>query len=385
MKIRGFRIELGEIEAQINAMEGVKQAVVIDIKVGSSSKALAAYVIGSISVQSIREKLEDSLPEYMIPSSFTFIEKVPLNINGKLDRKQLPEPELSVEKRDIVPPRNSEEQSMKDLWSAVLGIDEISIFDNFHALGGNSIQVAQLIALTNGKVTFKAIHEQRTLADLVDATSKASEKLIEQRPGAESLSPAPLSSGQKRLYVMDHLGSDASLAYHFPWIAELTDDSDVEKLKKSLRKVVERNHILRTVYREDDNGTPMQCILSADLLEIIEKKLGSDDNLAAVIDHDTKVPFDLSSDLPTRATIYEQGGTRILLVVLHHIAFDGWSLDVFLQEWSSFYVGEPLSPLQLQYADYAVWEQEHLKDLTKDLKFWKTNLAGESMGPLETN
>lgn len=376
VKIRGFRIELGEIEAQINSLDGVKQAVVIDVKVGSKSKALAAYIVGTASVQSIRGRLESTVPDYMVPSSFTFIEKVPLNINGKLDRKQLPQPDLDIEEREIVPPRNEDEQAMKDIWTSILGIEEISIFDNFHALGGTSIQVAQLVALTNGRVTFKSIHSQRTLADLVNATSEATEKIIEPRPGAENLSPAPLSSGQKRLFVMDSLDSATSLAYHFPWIAQLTDDADIDKLKQSLFRVVKRNHVLRTVYRENENGTPMQVILGPELLDISEVTLDSDEELKERIDEDTRVPFDLRNDLPTRAIIYEQDGIKTVLVLLHHIAFDGWSLDVFLKEWSELYAGEHLEPVRLQYADYAVWEQDHLKDISQDLKFWKENLVG---------
>ena len=379
VKIRGFRIELKEIEAELNKLDGVECCVVIDVRQGKSGKALAAYIVGTISPQEARDQLSVTLPPYMIPSSFTYIDMIPLNVNGKLDRKALPTPQQSAgdKERQIVEPRTPEEQRMKDLWADILGIEEISVTDNFFALGGNSIQVFQLVSLSDMPVTLKDLHTNNTLADLVAAITEnqtEAPKAISRR--ADDQSPAPLSSAQKRLIVMDQLGVESSSSYHFPWIAKVESSADMKQLEASLAAMINRHHILRTVYRNTSEGVPMQEVVDGDSFGIVRKTLGASDDIATVLDQDTKLPFALDEEIPVRCSVYESGETRILLLCFHHICFDGWSLDIFLREWGSLYNGGSLQSLPLQYADYASYEQQSISDITDGLNFWKKYLVG---------
>ena len=438
VKIRGFRIELSEIESHLKAMDCVEQAVVIDTKDKNTGDLfLAAYIVvaanATFSQTDAIQYLSNQVPKYMIPSTFNIIDVVPLTFNGKLDRRALPTPTRSSSSGEeggggdkqqslsYVAPRNDDEQQMCLLWERVLGITSdddgdddtknnrrVGINDNFFQLGGHSLQAAQLVALSNGRITVKQLHTCSTLAELVATTSEHDESAlthsITPRIGAAQLSPAPLSAAQKRLFVVDRMGEIESSMYHIPYFVELdTATADLTKIRECLKELVNRHHILRTVYRiassspsspieaedgEDlvdnniDDGTPMQYILRSAQFEPSFKQLDGDVNIEQVIKEDVAVPFMLDMDIPTRAIFYQQGTRKFLLLVFHHICFDGYSLDLFLDDFKNLYNGTyntivtTQSSLALQYADFAAWEHAFLESDKVGIDFWTKNLAG---------
>jgi hypothetical protein len=159
-------------------------------------------------------------------------------------------------------------------------------------------------------------------------------------------------------------------------VAELDANADTGKLEQSLKALVNRHHILRTVYVDNTEGTTMQHVVSAAHFEVVHMKVAEDANIREVMSNDVKVPFSLDHDVPIRATMYQQGQKQLLLLNFHHIAFDGWSLDILWKEWETLYSGGTLAPLELQYTDFAAWENEQLERDSDDIAFWKQNLAG---------
>ena len=415
VKLRGVRIELGEIEAALTAHSAVAQAAVLVREDRSGDQRLVAYVVlavqtaapasrtvlpaaqPALDAHDLRAHLAQRLPEAMVPSAFVELASLPHTPNGKLDRKALPAPDApnAVASRA---PRTPAEELLCALWCEVLGVARAGIDDDFFALGGHSLLATQLVSRVrdafSAELTVRALFEQPTPARLSAAIAEqrgtaAAPLQIEPRPAR-----LPLSYGQRRLWFLDRLDEQRA-AYNIPLALRLTGALDVVALECALNDVIARHEILRTVY-VDDETEPSQHIL-ADAHVSLPVESVDEASLGAALEAAAQGGLDLSRDLPVRAKLYRSGDAHVLLVVLHHIAGDAWSMGVLARELSVAYRARvsgmmpSFSPLELQYADYALWQARTLgrddgsapsddeprsRTAADQMAFWRAALAG---------
>ncbi|MCJ8270366.1 MAG: amino acid adenylation domain-containing protein, partial [Psychrosphaera sp.] len=364
VKIRGFRIEPGEVENVLGQLPSISQAVVI-VTTHNDEKVLLAYVVMQPEMdfdsEQLRINLSDKLPAYMLPTSFISIENIPLTANGKLDVKALPMAEFA-DVDAYVAPRNLVEQQLCDLWQDVLGLERVGIQDNFFRLGGNSISAMRLSASMN--LPLVQLFEQPYIAQLA-ALLGDEDSLQIQIPHIEQ-SSYQLSFAQQRLWFIEQF-EQGSNAYHIPYLVKLMD-CDLTKLTAAINVVAERHQVLKSVYLNDVQTpleTPLTLVKHTDLKAAISQ------------------PFDLSSE-PSLKLIHvcTNEGDDYLLMLFHHIAFDGWSLDIFNRELAQVLKGEgqgkTLPPLDISYGDYAQWQREYLTGEAKIrlLDYWQQQLSG---------
>ncbi|MGS2718619.1 amino acid adenylation domain-containing protein [Eionea flava] len=386
VKIRGFRIELGEIEHALNMVDGVKQAVVID-REKQGRRYLAAYLVmntGALLDKELTSSLlSKTLPDYMIPNSFSVIESIPLTINGKLDRQALPEPILSLEDNTYVSPRNSLEETICAIWKSVLGLEKIGIYDNFFQIGGDSITAVRLaseISNALGKsISVAQIFESKTVAKLTESviSTKANIQVIKR---SEAVHP-PLSFSQQSLLFIERFEQGTS-AYHIPYVFRLHRNVNQSNLLEAFNVVINRHPILKTIYLLNNAGEYYQHILEKDV-DLKASILPSDDMCFDAIHKEIQTPFNLSADPSIRLSTHSTDQTVYLLVLFHHIAFDGWSENIFMNELSAAYEAvlnkkvATLPGIDISYADYAVWQRETLKGdaLTCAIDYWRDSLS----------
>ncbi|HEU0080068.1 MAG TPA: amino acid adenylation domain-containing protein, partial [Longimicrobiaceae bacterium] len=399
VKIRGFRIEPGEVEAQLAAHPAVREAVVLVREDVPGEKRLVAYLVPSedgVSTAGVREHLKGRLPEYMVPGAFVLLESLPLTPNGKVDRRALPAPEGSA--AESVAPRTPTEEILAGIWSEVLRRERVGVTEDFFELGGHSLLATRVVSRVREalgvELPLRALFEAPTvagLADRVDALLRAGAGVAAEpvvrvpRDG----SPLPLSFAQQRLWFIDRL-EPGSAAYNVALPLRLRGALDARALAGTLTEVVRRHEALRTVFHAAGDG-PVQVVLPAAPFPLPAVDLGGlpDDAREAegrrLAAEDVVRPFDLARGPLLRAALLRLGeGDAVLLGSVHHVAFDGSSMAVFLRELSALYpalaAGEP-SPLPeppVQYADFAVWQRAHLSDdaLRGQLDFWRERLAG---------
>ncbi|MCI0767842.1 non-ribosomal peptide synthase/polyketide synthase [Bacillus sp. TL12] len=398
VKIRGFRIELGEIEAVLQAHSSVKEAVVLVREDDPGDKRLVAYVVGEGSAHEWREHLQTNLPNYMVPTNFIEMEFLPLTPNGKLDLKALPIPsELSTE--NTVNARTPLEELIASVWSQVLGIENIGVQDSFFELGGHSLLATQVVSRLQEvfqiKLPVRELFEYSTveaLSNRIDQLRKGSKKREEIPPlmPMERGDNIPLSYAQQRLWFIDQFAPNSAL-YNMPMVCRLTGNWLPEALELGWNQLIERHESLRTVFHEV-NGHPVQQIQPyifwplphMDLTKLtLEER---ERELEKWIQTEVESPFDLERGPLFRGQIVKVSEEEwVLLCNMHHIISDGWSMEILLQEWMAFYeeaIGEKpaeLAPLPVQYADFAQWQREWLKDevLNQQLAYWKEELSGE--------
>ena len=398
VKIRGFRIEVGEIEAALHRHPGVHESVVMALPDGSGSRRLVAWVVGRgahPSVHELREHLLASLPEYMVPAAFLFLEKLPLTSHGKVDRRSLPDPgdhrpDLGAA---VVAPRTRTEARLAQVWREILRLEEVGIHDNFFELGGHSLLVAQLASRVRAafgvELPLLAVFEAPTLAALAARLPEVEEPESAPIPRVPRGGPLPLSSGQERLWFLDRLNPGSSV-YNI-WIAlRLEGRLDLPVFRAALAHVVRRHEILRTTFHLID-GEPRQVIAPAmeiplpvvDLrgLPGAAREAEAEEQLRAA----SRRPFDLERGPLLRALLVRAGdGNWRALFDLHHIVSDGWSNDVLVREVAALYAAflsgrpSPLPELPVQYADFAAWQREALagEGWASQSAWWRERLAG---------
>ncbi|KOG33449.1 non-ribosomal peptide synthetase [Streptomyces resistomycificus] len=393
VKLRGFRIEPGEIEAALAAHPEIAQAVALVREDRPGDRRLVAYAVPvegtAPHTDALRAHLTGRLPDYMVPSAVVRLDRLPLTPNGKLDRAALPVPSVQSGSRA---PRTPREEALCGLFADVLGLPAIGLDDSFFGLGGHSLLALRLI----GRIR-DTLGADLTLRDLFEApTPAALAGLLRTdavvRPASRPFTPgvvvdeAPLSSAQRRLWFLDRLeGSGA--AYHIPLAVRLTGAAlDPDALRAGLADVVTRHEILRTVYPDAD-GTPRQRLLDPaqarprlHVESVAETELP--DRLAELAGHE----FLLTEDAPFRAHLLVLGPEdHVLLLVLHHIAADGWSLEPLVRDLTTAYRArregrDPRwAPLPVQYAAFGVWQRELLLDgevMSRQLAHWKKTLTG---------
>ncbi|MBV8858951.1 MAG: amino acid adenylation domain-containing protein [Acidobacteria bacterium] len=403
VKVRGFRIELGEIEAVLASHPSVREAVAVVREDVPGDKRIVAYLVGkegpAAPAAELRAHLKEGLPEYMIPSNFVTLDALPLTPNGKVDRKALPAPAASAHEPGErgAAPRTPVEEVLAGIWSEVLGVGGVSTRDNFFELGGHSLLVAQVVSRVRAafqvELPLRAIFESPTVSELAARIEGV------MRTGVGSQSPPlarvgrdgrlPLSLAQRQLWFLEQLGPGGS-AYNIPAAVRLTGALNVEALRLALSHVTARHESLRTVFVAED-GAPVQSIrdeaeVSLPLNDISRLPAEShEEEVARLADEESRAPFDLSRGPLLRAQLLRLSEEEhVLLLTMHHIVSDGWSMGLLVEELSRAYAAfasgtEPALPgLPVQYADYAAWQREWLEGeaLDSQLAYWKQQLKG---------
>ncbi|MEV6878486.1 amino acid adenylation domain-containing protein [Amycolatopsis sp. NPDC051128] len=394
VQVRGFRIEPGEIEAVLAAQPGVAQAVVVAREDRPGDQRLAGYVVptpGSrVDPAGIRAAAAEALPVYMVPAAVVVLDALPLTVNGKLDRKALPAPKYAAGTGRE--PSTPAEQILCELFAEVLGVDRVGVDDGFFDLGGHSLLVARLISRVRSVLGVEL--EIRTVFDHPTA-----ELLAKSLDGAGAAWPAleraerperlPLSFAQRRLWFLDQL-EGPNTTYNVPFGWRLRGPVDAGALAAALCDVAGRHEALRTVFPVAE-GQPYQRVVPAALAapELTVVRAGEAD-LAALTEQAAHHVFDLATELPVRAWLFELGAEESVLVLLtHHIASDGWSLGVLLRDLGQAYEARlaghspEWTDLPVQYADYTLWQRGLLggdsdddSALARQVAYWESALAG---------
>ena len=396
VKIRGFRIELGEIESSLNEYKGVKQAVVLAREnKKTNNKYLVAYYTSSrgdkLNEEEIFSYLASKLPEYMIPIAIIHLDKLPLTLNGKLDRKALPDPVLSNVDR-YVAPRNKLESKLCHIFSDVLGIeaDKVGINDDFFRLGGDSINAIKLANKINNNTSFNIsiadIFKHKNIKNLAYEIEKHNKASITIPKVNVKQEKQVFSFAQERLFFIDKYEQGTN-AYNIPIVYKLNENTNISIsfLIKAIHSIVKRQHILRSSIKED-NGNLYQYINSFSDKYFNKVIVKNSQELNKSINKDINYIFDLSNEYPIKVVIYslEDSKEQYISVVIHHIAFDGWSIDILMNKLRAFYdyynnnIPVSLAKLDIQYKDFAIWQRKYLsgKLLDKQTKYWKQLLDG---------
>ncbi|KGV84096.1 D-alanine--poly(phosphoribitol) ligase, subunit 1 [Burkholderia pseudomallei MSHR4375] len=415
VKIRGFRIELGEIEAQLAKVVGVREAVVLareaapDTKrhaasnensaSNSGEKRLVAYYTGDAGATALRAQAAQHLPSYMVPSAYVRLDAWPLTPNGKLDRHALPAPaDDAYARAEYEAPQGAKEEALAAIWRDLLHVERVSRHDNFFELGGHSLLAVQLVSrlrqALSVEVALGTVFDAPVLSALASRLDDNTAEVLPPIPLAPRDGRIALSLAQQRLWFLTQL-EGVSEAYHMSGAVRLDGPLNREVLQRALNRIVMRHEALRTCFAREE-GEPIQVIQPhADLTmsyhdlreaESIRHEAGNLEQRAKDLSQaHASAPFDLSRDLPVRVLLLQLADeAHVVQVVMHHIASDGWSVGVFLQELSALYGSfiaeqdDPLAPLPLQYADYAAWQRRWLASgqLEKQGAFWQTNLSG---------
>ncbi|MBG6085889.1 non-ribosomal peptide synthetase [Actinomadura viridis] len=399
VKIRGFRIEPAEIEAVLAVHELVGQVAVIPREDQPDVKRLVAYIVpasgGGIDEVALREHVTSKLPDYMVPAAFVALDALPVTVNGKLDRAALPAPDFAglVTSRG---PATPTEEVLCGLFAEVLGLETVGAEDSFFELGGDSLLAMRLIARIRAvlgvEVNIRELFgtpNVAAVAELVDGDRSGGPRTVlaaRERPDV-----VPLSYAQQRMWFLNRLEeAGAGAAYNMPLALRLSGDLDMLALEEALGDVADRHETLRTVFPERD-GVPRQEILrGADgrpplaVIDVDGKDLN--DVLAA----ETSRGFDVERELPWRTSLLRLAESEaVLVVVVHHIAADGWSMGVLARDLSVAYTARRngraprWEPLSVQYADYALWQREVLGELAEpdsvisaQLGYWRRTLTG---------
>ncbi|MER6086124.1 amino acid adenylation domain-containing protein [Streptomyces sp. NPDC001833] len=397
VKIRGFRIEPGEVRSAVAAHPGVARAVVVVREDTPGDRRLVAYVVPADDFDklpnSVREFVADRLPEHLVPSAVVALDALPLTVNGKLDRAALPAPDHSSESGTGRAATSAHEELLCGAFAQILGVDRVGIDSDFFALGGHSLLAVRLLSrvrtLLGVELTLRTLFDAPTPAALAARLAEAGQGRTAPTAVLPRPERIPLSYAQQRLWFLGQLDT-AATGDTIPVALRLTGALDRQALRDALRDVLGRHEVLRTVFETYD-GEPYQRILSLDEtgfdLTTVAVTVGE---LTAALAGAAAEPFDLSTEIPLGAKLFALSPTEhVLLVLLHHIAGDGWSTGPLARDLSTAYRarragGAPdWQPLPVQYADYALWQREVLGDdndpgslLATQVAHWREALAG---------
>lgn len=380
VKIRGYRIELGEIERQLLQRSDVEEAVVIDHQDDQGDKTLCAYLVGQaeLDISAIKEDLAKVLPSYMIPTHFIVLDQIPLTSNGKVDRRALPDP-AEICTTALVAPRNSIEAQLLEIWKRVLNKDEISVTANFFEIGGHSLKATQLMALIykemNVEFSLMEIFESSTIEALAEAILEKEESTYVSIEPVEEREYYPLSSAQKRLFVLNQLDKD-NLSYNIPFLITIESGFNQERFEDAINQLVQRHEALRTSFHLMD-GEPVQKI-DQNLDFLIQYHDVHEEELPTLVKSFVR-PFDLAKAPLLRVELAKYGDRYLLMMDMHHIISDGVSMDILFSDFVKLYHSEELAPLRIQYKDFAVWQNDLLEsERIQDMEtYWVERFAGE--------
>lgn len=395
VKLRGYRIELGEIEARLLALPAVTQAVVTVREDRPGDQKLVAYLVGEANDDDIRAALSESLPQYMVPSVYVYLDSLPLNANGKIDRKALPIPDVQGQLATIELPTGEVEIVLARIWCDVLGVDQVGRHQNFFALGGHSLLATQLASRVRRslgiELPLRAVFDAPTIAQLGLVLGVSSKDRAPALIPIGDDEPARLSFAQERMWFLHELDPNSGL-YNMPMALELNGKLDVAALTNAFELLSRRHSVLRSGIAQDN--PPRMISLSLPDFELpIEDLRALPEAIRTTEAHrlssqEAKQGFDLAHTAPWRARLLRLADDRYwLLLTLHHIAGDGWSLGILTRELALSY-GElsagrkPVLPvLPIQYADYAIWQRQWLEGevLAKQLAYWRQQLGQQTV------
>ncbi|HEX6039302.1 non-ribosomal peptide synthetase, partial [Longimicrobium sp.] len=406
VKIRGFRIEPGEVEAAVGTHPRVREAAVA-VRGEGADKRLVAYVVpvdGAVSTDALRAHVAGQLPDYMVPSAWVTLEQMPLTPSGKVDRRALPEPDVSALAAARVAPRTPAEEIVAGIWEGVLGVRP-GATDSFFDLGGHSLRATQVVSRVRDAfgvdLPLRALFEAPTVEGL------AARAVAAKAGGTEVPPPlvpqpregsVPLSFAQQRFWFVEQMGPGAN-AYIIPVALRMSGPLDVDAFHRALDGLVARHEALRTVFRLEGDQ-PVQVILpvaSMDLPLHDLSRLGEDEKEAEarrITDGEVRQRFDLANGPVFRARIIRLADEdHVVLLSLHHIVADAWSLGVLFRELEALYAAArdgrdaDLPPLPVQYADYALWQRGRMRGeaLERELAHWRGLLDGAPTLDLPTD
>nr|UXB95150.1 non ribosomal peptide synthetase [Pseudomonas syringae] len=392
VKIRGYRIELGEIEARLSALPGIREAAVLAVEAAHGDLRLAGYYTGLPCAAAVmRDALLATLPEFMVPSVFMHLEMLPLTPNGKLDRKALPAPQASVE-REYQAPQGELETGLAQLWAQLLKVEQVSRHDDFFELGGHSLLAMRLISQVRKQwgveLELAALFAHPQLAAVAEHMARTTRSDWPDITVVSRDEALPLSFAQQRLLFLTRMDG-ASAAYHLPAGLRLKGQLDVPALKRALDRVVARHESLRTCFVQPASGAAVQRILPADIgfaLRHVDLSQQADaaKALSDLTAEEAGQAFDLQHGPLIRGQLIRMADDEhVLLVTLHHIVSDGWSMGVLTRELGALYEAfahgaqDPLPALTVHYADYAAWQRRLLDSeaLQAQTTWWRTTLA----------
>ncbi|WP_306338912.1 amino acid adenylation domain-containing protein, partial [Streptomyces sp. KL118A] len=414
VKLRGFRIELGEIEAELTRCAEVARAAVVVREEQEGDRRLVGYVVpeadgsldpdahGRVDPAELRDRLAARLPEYMVPAAVVVIDALPLTAHGKLDRKALPDPDYLADiggdagRRPDRAPRSPHEEILTALFAEVLGIDpeRVGVDDSFFDLGGHSLLAARVIGrirrAMGAQLGIKAFFDSPTVAGLTRQLGGSPEARPPIVPVARP-QRMPLSFAQRRLWFLYRF-EGPSATYNGAAVLRVSGALDAAALRTAVGDVVARHEALRTVFPETD-GQPYQDVRPvAAARPVVDVESVTEAELSGAVDRAVRHPFDLATELPFRAALFtvdDAVDEHVLVLVIHHIAGDGWSVGPLSRDLSAAYAARRAgrapawTPLPVQYADYTLWQRDLLGDendpeslLATQVGYWRDALAG---------
>ena len=412
LKIRGMRIEIGEIEAQLQALPEMKDAIVMPRALDPQNPELrlVAYLVSNLPIAheettrqaqaqtwsaSCRKALKQVLPDYMIPSVFMFLSELPLTKTGKVNRLALPMPTAAdMQQTQYVAPRSDMESQLCILWQTVLKVEQVGIDDNFFEIGGHSLMATRLMSLIRQQLgmelPLRLLFEQPTVAAFAEHMASFQQAALLSPITPVSRQQALLTSfAQQRLWFIDQL-EQGSTEYNLPLRLQLQGELNFSAFAKAIQAIVERHEVLRTVIVEEQGQARQQVrehvqakVLIHDLQHLDQASQAA--TVQRLMDADANQPFDLAKDVLLRAQLFKLAQDKSsMLLNLHHIAADGWSMGILFRELNALYdafcldLPSPLPALKLQYADYAQWQRQWLQGevLEAQLSYWRSQLQG---------
>ncbi|MFI1170062.1 amino acid adenylation domain-containing protein [Streptomyces melanogenes] len=389
VKIRGFRVEPGEVEAALAACPGVRQAVVTVHTADDGDKRLVAHVVGEATEAELRTRLAGLLPDFMIPSHLVVLDALPLTPNGKVDYRALPAPVPTATAGRA--PRTAQEEILAGLFGELLGLATVPVDAGFFDLGGHSLLATRLVSRIRTalgvELSLRDVFKAQTVAGLAELAARAEDARPSLRRHELPAEP-PLSFAQQRLWFV-HQAEERSASYNVPFAYRLRGPLDAAALATALGDLTARHEVLRTLFPETD-GEPRLLLLSgADAAVPLERARITEAALTEAVRRAAGHEFDLDEELPLRAHLFELGAEdHVLVLVLHHIATDGWSWGPLLDDLATAYEARrdgrapQFTPLPVRYADYALWQRETLGAesdpnslIARQLGFWRKELT----------
>jgi amino acid adenylation domain-containing protein len=402
VKIRGFRIELGEIDACLQSFPAVRQGVAVAREDAPGEKRIVAYVVGdrpgAIDPAALRAHLKEALPDYMVPSAIMVLDELPLSPNRKVDRMALPAPEGRQDVGEYVAPRTPIEEALAGLWMEVLKLDRVGARDDFFDLGGHSLLATRIVARIQETLVpgfpLRALFDAPTIEDLAAQVEALRRKPSPDREAPPSLAPRPrdgllpLSFAQERVWFLEQLGFAGS-SFNLPVAMRIQGPLDEEAMRRSLDDLARHQQALRTRIVTVDGGGAMDigrpqpipvgihdlsCLTEAD----------QDRERRRLFQEEVFRPFDLEKGPLLRAMLLSLGpDDHLLLLTMHHIVSDGWSMEVLCRDLRRLYDARRQgreavpAPLPVQYSDYAIWQREWLErgELERQMAYWRNQLA----------
>ncbi|HEV3051100.1 MAG TPA: amino acid adenylation domain-containing protein, partial [Longimicrobium sp.] len=396
VKVRGYRIELGEIEARLAEHPGVRAPVVLVREDVPGDRRLVAYYLAdeAVAVDALKSHLAERLPGYMVPAAYVWMETYPQTPNGKVDRKALPAPEGDAfAARGYEAPSGRVEEAVAAIWAELLGVERIGRGDDFFELGGHSLLAVRVVSRVRQALGVETLtrdlFERPVLADFARGLQTAARAEAAAIVPVERSGPIPLSFAQQRLWFLEQFGKLGS-TYHIPMRLRLRGDLDRGALVRALDRIVARHEVLRTGFPTVD-GEPVQRIAPVEesgfrLMEHdLRASADAEDDLSRLVQDEANAPFDLARGPLFRGRLVRMAADdHVLLLSMHHIVSDGWSVGVLFRELGALYAAfargepDPLPPLPVQYADYAAWHRRWVEGpvLAAQADYWRETLAG---------